>query len=95
MTLNEMACKCMYIHVCALTARVKIPGVMILCLTFSERELIPGYNRLVLIWKTAALLSWLSRRPSEHRAGGDTLLLKGEFVYIGKLDFFCCHMCHS
>lgn len=71
-----------------LAGRVKIPGFMTLCLTFSENELILGYNRL---WGRYGkrLLRYLSCRGDHQRARAreDAALLKGEFVYWKKALF--------
>ncbi len=71
-----------------LAGRVKIPGFMTLCLTFSENELILGYNRL---WSRYGkrLLRYLSCRGDHQRARAreDAALLKREFVYWKKALF--------
>lgn len=71
-----------------LAGRVKTPGFMTLSLTFSENELILGYNRLWCRYGKR-LLRYLSCRGDHQRARAreDAALLKGEFVYIGKRRF--------
>lgn len=70
-------------------------GFLTLCMTFSERELIPSYNRLRDRYGKLQhrYLGCLGDHQSTG-AGGDATVLKGERVCIGKC-FLLCHKCHS
>lgn len=83
---------------------VEKAGLVTLCMTFSERELIPSYNRL---WdRYGKLLHRYLGCLGDHQstgAGGDASVLKERereaekecvCVYVGKC-FLLCHNCHS
>lgn len=61
----------------------KKAGLVTLCMTFSERELIPSYNRL---WdRYGKLLHRYLSCLGDHQstgAGGDAMVLKGECVCV-------------
>lgn len=78
MALNEMAHAClwMWLHAGAIWGGKKA-GLVTLCMTFSERELIPSYNRL---WdRYGKLLHRYLGCLGDHQstgAGGDATVLK-------------------
>lgn len=78
-------------------------GLVTLRMTFSERELIPSYNRL---WgRYGKLLHRYLSCLGDHQstgAGGDATVLKGGMcvcacglVYVLKNVLLFCHKCHS
>lgn len=80
----------------------KTAGLVTLCMTFSERELIPSYNRLRD--RYGKLLHRYLGCLGDHQstgAGGDATVLKGECVFVRlcmcvlENVFFFCRKCHS
>lgn len=86
---NDRGANVMRMNMQGLARRVKIPGFMTLCLTFSENELILGYNRLWCRYGKL-LLRYLSCRGDHQRARARwrcRLIKRGVCIYWKKALF--------